>query len=203
MDTRLPIYRATIDNSDDTGMFVVSLVDEPAVEVDFLAFDKQTEQLEFAIQDEEQRKVLGVVMIPNKLIYRRDSNGFEYLIKYEPDTIHQMVEKFFRDVNPNNVDTDHNFELVEGVVLSQAFFKNTEKGINPAGFEDLPDDTLFFEYHVLNDEIWNGIKEGTWKGFSLAGYFNVEPVEMKKEEPKPSVLDDIEDLIKKINNKLN
>lgn len=203
MDTRLPIYRATIDNSDDTGMFVVSLVDEPAVEVDFLAFDKQTEQLEFAIQDEEQRKVLGVVMIPNKLIYRRDSNGFEYLIKYEPDTIHQMVEKFFRDVNPNNVDTDHNFELVEGVVLSQAFFKNTEKGINPAGFEDLPDDTLFFEYHILNDEIWNGIKEGTWKGFSLAGYFNVEPVEMKKEEPKPSVLDDIEDLIKKINNKLN
>lgn len=203
MDTRLPIYRATIDNSDDTGMFVVSLVDEPAVEVDFLAFDKQTEQLEFAIQDEEQRKVLGVVMIPNKLIYRRDSNGFEYFIKYEPDTIHQMVEKFFRDVNPNNVDTDHNFELVEGVVLSQAFFKNTEKGINPAGFEDLPDDTLFFEYHILNDEIWNGIKEGTWKGFSLAGYFNVEPVEMKKEEPKPSVLDDIEDLIKKINNKLN
>ncbi len=203
MDTRLPIYRATIDNSDDTGMFVVSLVDEPAVEVDFLAFDKQTEQLEFAIQDEEQRKVLGVVMIPNKLIYRRDSNGFEYFIKYEPDTIHQMVEKFFRDVNPNNVDTNHNFELVEGVVLSQAFFKNTEKGINPAGFEDLPDDTLFFEYHILNDEIWNGIKEGTWKGFSLAGYFNVEPVEMKKEEPKPSVLDDIEDLIKKINNKLN
>lgn len=203
MDTRLPIYRATIDNSDDTGMFVVSLVDEPAVEVDFLAFDKQTEQLEFAIQDEEQRKVLGVVMIPNKLIYRRDSNGFEYFIKYEPDTIHQMVEKFFRDVNPNNVDTDHNFELVEGVVLSQAFFKNTEKGINPAGFEDLPDDTLFFEYHILNDEIWNGIKEGAWKGFSLAGYFNVEPVEMKKEEPKPSVLDDIEDLIKKINNKLN
>lgn len=203
MDTRLPIYRATIDNSDDTGMFVVSLVDEPAVEVDFLAFDKQTEQLEFAIQDEEQRKVLGVVMIPNKLIYRRDSNGFEYFIKYEPDTIHQMVEKFFRDVNPNNVDTNHSFELVQGVVLSQAFFKNTEKGINPAGFEDLPDDTLFFEYHILNDEIWNGIKEGTWKGFSLAGYFNVEPVEMKKEEPKPSVLDDIEDLIKKINNKLN
>lgn len=203
MDTKLPIYRATIDNSDDTGMFVVSLVDEPAVEVDFLAFDKQTEHLEFAIQDEEQRKVLGVVMIPNKLIYRRDSNGFEYLIKYEPDTIHQMVEKFFRDVNPNNVDTDHNFELVQGVVLSQAFFKNTEKGINPAGFENMPDDTLFFEYHILNDEIWNGIKEGTWKGFSLAGYFNVEPVEMKKEEPKPSVLDDIEDLIKKINNKLN
>jgi len=200
MDTKLPIYRATIDNSDDTGMFVVSLVDEPAVEVDFLAFDKQQQPLEFKVQDEEQRKVLGVVMIPNKLIYRRDANGFEYLIKYEPETIHQMVEKFFRDVNPNNVDTNHSFELVEGVVLSQAFFKNTEKGINPAGFEELPDDTLFFEYHVLNDEIWNGIKEGTWKGFSLAGYFNVEPVEIKKQ---PTVLDDIEDLLTKINNKLH
>ena len=199
MDKKLPIYRATIDNTDDTGMFVVSLVDEPAVEVDFLAFDKQAQPLEFAIQDEEQRKVLGVVMIPNKLIYRRDASGFEYLIKYEPDTIHQMVEKFFRDVNPNNVDTDHSFELVDGVVLSQAFFINREKGISPKGFEGLPDDTLMFEYHVLNDEVWAGIKDGTWKGFSLAGYFNVEPVEMKKQ---PTVLDDIEDLLTKINNKL-
>ena len=199
METRLPIYRATIDNTDETGMFVVSLVDDPAVEVDFLAFDKQSQPLEFAIQDEEQRKVLGVVMIPNKLIYRRDANGFEYFIKYEPDTIHKMVEKFFRDVNPNSVDTNHSFELVDGVVLSQAFFIDRNKGIDPKGFESLPDDTLMFEYHVLNDEIWNGIKEGTWKGFSLAGYFNVEPVEMKKQT---TVLDDIEDLLKQINNKL-
>lgn len=191
----LPCYKATVD-SEDTGMVVVSLVDDPAVEVNFLAFDKK-QPLQFKIEDEEQRKVLGVVMRPNYPMYRRNDD-FEYFIEYTPETIHQMAEKFFATVNVNSVDTDHNFELVDGVILSQAFFKNVEKGINPAGFEELPDDTLFFEYHIFNDEIWEGVKDGTWKGFSLAGTFDVVPIEAKKQ----TVLDDIEDLITKIQNKL-
>lgn len=194
----IPIYKATLD-SEDTGMVVVSLVDEPAVESEFLAFNKQ-EKLQFSIQNEEQRKVLGVVMVPDKLIYRETSDGMPYYIKYEASTIHQMAEKFFTNYNVNNVDTDHSFELVDGVVLTQAFFINREKGIDPKGFEDLPDDTLMFEYHILNDAIWEGIKNGVWKGFSLAGSFDVVPVEMSK---KVNVLDEIESLIDKINNKIN
>ena len=77
----------------------------------------------------------------------------------------------------------------------QAFFKNEEKGINPAGFEDMPDDTLFFQYHIISDEIWEGIKDGTWKGFSLAGTFNIKPVEFSK---KANVLNEIEGLLEKI-----
>lgn len=193
----IPVYEARVD-SEDTGMVVCSLVDAPAVEVDFLAFDKQ-QPLQFHIEDEEKRMVLGVVMRPNYPMYRMDGD-FEYFIEYTPATIHKMAEKFFQKMNVNNVDTDHSFELVDGVVLTQAFFKNVSGGINPAGFEELPDDTLFFQYHVLNDEIWQGIKEGQWKGFSLAGTFDVVPVEMSKKEP--SVLDEIEGLIEKINNKI-
>ena len=173
----IPCYRATVDD-EDTGMVVVSLVDAPAVEVDFLAFDKQ-QPLQFNIQDEEQRMVLGVVMRPNYPMYRRDESGWEYFVEYTPETIHKMAERFFATMNVNSVDTDHSFELVEGVTLVQAFFKNVEKGINPTGFEDLPDDTLFFQYHITNDEIWEGVKAGTWKGFSLAGSFNIVPIQMK------------------------
>lgn len=178
----IPIYKAALD-SEDSGMIVVSLVDAPAIESDFLAFNKQ-EKLQFSIQDEEQRMVLGAVMIPNRLIYRETADGMPFYIKYEADTIHKMAEKFFAERNINNVDLNHSFELVEGVTLVQAFFKNVEKGINPVGFEDLPDDTLFFQYHVNSDEIWNGVKEGTWKGFSLAGTFDVVPVELKKTNKK-------------------
>lgn len=192
----IPVYKATLD-SEDTGMVVVSLVDVPAVESEFLAFNKQ-EKLQFSIQNEEQRKVLGVVMVPDKLIYRETADGMPYYIKYEAETIHQMAEKFFTNYNVNSMDTDHSFELVDGVVLTQAFFINRKKGIDPKGFEDLPDDTLMFEYHILNDEIWAGIKEGVWKGFSLAGTFDVVPVELKKQ----NVLDDIENLIEKINSKI-
>lgn len=197
----IPCYRATIDG-EDTGMVVVSLVDAPAIESDFMAFDKTQEPMRFSVQSEEQRMLLGPVMIPDFPIYRESKDGMPYYIVYDAQTIHKMAERYFAENRINNVDTDHSFELVEGVTLVQAFFKNVEKGINPVGFEDLPDDTLFFQFHVTSNEIWAGVKEGKWKGFSLAGYFNVEPVEMKKEEPKPNVLDSIEDLLTKITNKL-
>lgn len=197
----IPCYRATIDG-EDTGMVVVSLVDAPAIESDFMAFDKTQEPMRFSVQSEEQRMLLGPVMIPDFPIYRESKDGMPYYIVYDAQTIHKMAERYFAENRINNVDTDHSFELVEGVTLVQAFFKNVEKGINPVGYGDLPDDTLFFQFHVTSNEIWAGVKEGKWKGFSLAGYFNVEPVEMKKEEPKPNVLDSIEDLLTKITNKL-
>ena len=193
----IPIYKATLD-SEDSGMVVVSLVDDPAIESEFLAFSKQ-EKLQFSITNEEQRKVLGAVMVPNKLIYRETADGMPFYIKYEASTIHKMAERFFETRNINSVDTDHSFEVVDGVVLTQAFFKDVNKGIDPKGFEDLPDDTLFFEYHIKNDDVWAGIKEGQWKGFSLAGSFDVVPVELSK---KPNVLDDMVALIEKINNKI-
>ena len=193
----LPIYEALVDG-DGAGMYCVSLVDDPAIESNFLAFDKQ-KPLKFSVEDEEQRMVLGAVMVPDMLIYRRDEEGFEYYIKYSKETIAKMNEKYFASLACNNVDTDHSFELVDGVTLVQSFIKDTEKGINPVGFEDLPDGTLFYQYHITSDEIWEGIKDGTWKGFSLAGYFNVKEVELHK----TNILDDIEDLLKKIENKLN
>ena len=196
----IPIYEAIID-SEDAGMVVVSLVGEGAIESDFMAFDKMKEPLRFSVENEEQRMVLGAVMIPEKLIYRETLDGFPYYVKYSSATIHKMAEKYFAELNQNNVDTDHSFNLVDGVTLVQAFFKNTAKGINPVGFEDLPDDTLFFQYHVLNNEVWDGIKAGTWNGFSLAGTFDIVPVEMANQEP--SELDQIEDLLNKIENKLN
>ena len=197
----IPVYRAVVDDTEATGMELVSFVDDCAVSVDFLAVAK-SEPMQFSVQSEEQRKVLGVVMRPDFPIYRETIDGLPFYIVYDAQTIHKMAEKFFATMNVNNVDTDHSFELVDGVTLTQAFFKNVEKGINPAGFEELPDDTLFFEYHITSDDIWAGIKNGTWKGLSLAGHFNIEPVTMQKQEPKANVLDEIETLIDKINNKI-
>lgn len=170
----LPLYEARVTDETD-GMFVVSLVDYPAIEADFLAFDANKPLIRLAVQNEEERKVLGPVMVPDAPIYRRTDEGFEYFLVYGKDTIKKMAEKYFAEGRVNDVDVMHSFELEDGVVMTQAFLKNTEKGINPAGFEDLPDGTLFFEYHVLNDNIWERVKSGELKGFSLAGVFDVEP----------------------------
>ena len=62
----IPVYQALVD-SEDTGMLRISLVDDPAVQSDFVAFSKQEKAaavpLMYAIQDEEQRLVLGNLLL--------------------------------------------------------------------------------------------------------------------------------------------
>lgn len=182
----LPLYEAYIDTSDnESGMFVVSLVDDPAVERNFLAFNDNKKVLSYSIANEEQQKVFGLIMSCDTPIYRRDEKGFEYYITYNRKTIEMMAEKYFKMGLQNNVDTMHNFELEEGITLTQMFIKDSSKGVNPLGFEDVNDGSLFAEYHIENVDVWNAIKEGTFKGFSLAGQFYVkEMAEVKKEQNK-------------------
>jgi hypothetical protein len=177
---KLPIYKAIVGDDVETGMITISLVDAPAVEVDFLYFDEDKKPLSFAVEDEEQRKVLGVVMTCDSPIYRRDSNGYEYYIVYDRQTIEKMAEKYLRQNKQNNVDLNHSFVLEEGIYLNEFFIKDTAKGINPTGFEEVKDGSLFAIFHVQNDEVWNAIKEGTFKGFSLSGYFDSELVQFNK-----------------------
>lgn len=177
---KLPIYRAIVGDDVETGMITISLVDEPAVEVDFLYFNEDKKPLSFAVEDEEQRKVLGVVMTADSPIYRRDENGFEYYIVYDRQTIEKMAEKYIRQNKANNVDLNHSFVLEDGIYLNEFFIKDTAKGIDPTGFEQVNDGSLFAIFHVENDEVWNAIKEGTFKGFSLSGLFNTELVQLNK-----------------------
>lgn len=171
----LPLWEATINMEDtDTGMFCVSLVDAPATESNFYAFDKQAELLKYSIEDEEQRKVFGLLMACDMPIYRRDKSGYEYYIIYSKETLANMMEKYFAQGYQNQVDTMHNFKMEDGITLTQMFVKDTAKGVNPKGFEEYADGSIFAEYKINNDEVWASIKSGEYKGFSLAGYFQVE-----------------------------
>lgn len=178
-----PLYEAKIDISDnETGMVCISLVDNPANETDFLVFNKEKEVLKYRVENEEQRKVMGLVMEADKPIFRVGISGNPYYVTYSKSTIALMVEKYFKDGFCNNVDTDHNFKLEEGITMTQIFIKDTEKGISPVGFEDVNDGSFFAEYHITNDEVWDGIKNGTYKGFSLAGCFVKEELFNKQEQ---------------------
>lgn len=183
MDIKLPVYKATVPN-EETGMFAISLVDDPAVECDFMYFNDEKKPMLFSVQDEEKRIVRGVIMECDKLIYRRTPDGFEYYITFDEPTIRIMAQKYLADGFQNNVDTMHDGNLVNGVELVQWFISDKENGVNPAGFENVNDHSLFAEFHVLNDEIWGAIKDGTFRGFSLAGFF--EPVEVQLQNNKKS-----------------
>lgn len=175
----LPIYEALIVY-DEQGIQKISFVDLPAVEANWVAFNKEEKKVQFEVQDEEQKIVLGVVMRADFPIYRYDQSG-EYYIKYSKETIKQMAEKMIADNAQNKINLQHmDGTDVTGVYLRELFIKDIEKGIDPKGFENIEDGSLFATYKVENEELWNAIKEGIFNGFSLEGLFAVRKVENKR-----------------------
>lgn len=171
----IPVFRATVA-VDETGMQKISLVDAPAVESDFLAFAREQSPQCFAVEDEEKRLIFGPVMRANFPIYRRDPLLGEYFIKFDPETIRVMAEKYLVEGRQNDVNTMHAAGSdVEGVDMVQYFIKDTAAGLAPTGFADIEDGSLFAEFHVNNDDVWAKVKDGTFRGFSLEGLFGMEP----------------------------
>lgn len=188
MKTDLPIYNILL--GDTEGLTKISLVNMPAIEENFLAFEKQHE-LKFSL-DEEQRIILGVALRADYLIYRCDSNG-EYYVNFTKDVIKQLYEKFMIDSNMNKVNLNHS-EDTDGVFLIQSFLKDTEKGINPKGFEDVADGSWFCAYKILNEDVWQKVKAGEFRGFSVECFCELER-KFEKQEPEMDLIDEILNLI--------
>lgn len=192
---KLPIFQANVDE-EGTGMFVVSLVDEPAVEYPWQLFSKKRQT--FQVENPDLQLITGVVMLADTPIYRYDPTYGEYYIVFSKETIEKMVRKFFKEGYQENVDSDHSFNLMEGIELQQAFIKDTAKGLSPKGFEEVPDGSLFFTYKVTDDDLWEKVKTGSWTGFSLAGTFEMEQAFGKASGEEREVLDLIQKLRERI-----
>ena len=191
----LPVYQACVTD-EDTGMFRISLVDDPAVQSNFQAFDAQRRIRMYAVSDEAQRLVLGVVMRADFPIYRRDENG-EYYVIYKPEEIRKMAEKYLLEGRQNDVNLMHKKGTdTDGVQMVQYFIKG--KGLAPEGFDEISDGSLFAEFHIVNDEIWDAVKAGTYKGFSLEGVFEMVP-----EQDKGRVEEIVDELDGKFSNQPN
>lgn len=198
----LPIYEAKL-TSDDDGVFCLSFVDYPATEVSWQVFKQDKPMRKFSIADEDKHIVRGVFMTANHLIYRVGASGYEYYIKFSEEVLREMAERFLRGGYNRNVDTNHNEEMEKGIYLQELFFKDVEKGINPVGFEDVPDKSLFCQYRVENEEVWKKIKDGTYTGFSLAGYFDYQEVQDPEEQEYKECMELINKINKQINKKRN
>jgi len=181
----IPVYDALITD-EETGMMKISLVDDPAVMSDFQAFDNIRKMQMYSVTDDEKRLVRGVVMRADFPIYRRDERMGEYYIIYKPETIRAMAEKYLAESRQNDVNVMHSTD-VDGVQMVQWFIKGD--GVSVDGFDDIADGSLFAEFHILNDEVWEAVKSGEYKGFSLEGFFDLAP-----ERDKAQVEEIVDDL---------
>lgn len=169
----IPVYDAIISD-EETGMFKISLVDDPAVMSNFLAFDNNRKVQMYKVEDDEKRLVRGVVMRADFPIYRYHPQMGEYYVIYKADQIRVMAEKYLSESRQNDVNLMHEEGSdVDGVQMVQYFIKGN--GVQVEGFEEIADGSLFAEFHIINDEVWGAVKAGTYKGFSLEGVFDLVP----------------------------
>ena len=187
----LPVYEAVLDDY-NIGIFQISLVDNPATEVKWIAFSKDSAAstpLKFSIVNEDEHKVLSVIMRADFPIYRIDENGNGFYITFSKETLYEASKRLLMNGFQNYVNVEHiASSALYGFQLAQIYQKDVARGINPKGFEDIEDGSLFGEYFVADETLWEEIKAGKFTGISLEGEFGIT-------EPKEKEIDTIEDLV--------
>ena len=174
-------YEVKFNEGDNEGVYAVSLVSDPAIGVQFVTLSKQKE-LKLATLNEEQRILLGAVLIPNQPIYR-NQDGHEFNIVFPAETIKQVQQNFSRQGYQNNSTIEHSGDNVQDVTFVETWIKMDEvhdKSVH-YGFNE-PVGTWFAAMKVNNDEIWNDyVKTGKVKGFSIDGVFDLEKINLNSE----------------------
>lgn len=192
---KLPIYNVTLEGIDqeDIGIFVMSLVEFPAVETDFLQFEK-TEQ-KFKIED-SKHIVSGVAMLADTPIYRRNEKMGEFYVQFPKDVLRVLVEKYFKQGNQNFVNFQHNEATLteDAATLIESYFIDKERGVCPNEFSDIPDGSWIVSYHINDDTLWNEIQtSGELNGFSIECATNLDLAQFSKDE---NIEDIIEEYVK-------
>lgn len=139
----------------------------------------------FSVMDDEKRIVAGPLMVPNKFILRRDENGEPYYVFFSKDTIKRIQERFNKQQRQNVTDVDHDGNiLTDNILLEQWIIESrVHDKSRYYGYDNLPTGSWFGVYKVNDDKVWDRIKNGELRGFSIAGDFinKAKPVENTSE----------------------
>jgi hypothetical protein len=151
----------------------------------------------FQIVNEEQRIVSGPLMVADQLIYRNNDKMGEHYVKFSAETIKQIAIKFSKKKYQMNVNLMHDpNKQVEGVTMFESFIVDKKRGILPMEqFSDVPDGSWFGSFYVENPDVWDAVKKGELRGFSVEGLFSYDEPMTKEEEALKKISQLLNELI--------
>ena len=166
------ITELVIDEENEAlAIDAISLVTSPAIEVDFVFFGKEKNNLTFAKVDEEKRELIAPALIPNKQIYRYDANtDSDYYVYFSKDTVKKAAYSYLKHNNHHKATYQHE-QRVAGVLTVESWIKEGDSDKSTLYNFDLPNGTWFVKMKIENDDLWQKIREGELKGLSIEGYF--------------------------------
>jgi hypothetical protein len=175
-------YKVLFNEQDNEGVYAISLVNDPAIGVNFITLSKD-EPIKLATVNEEQRILMGAILIPEIPIYR-NQNGKEFNIVFPSETIKQVQQNFALKGYQNNSTLEHSGEQIENVTFVESWIKEDEvhdKSVH-YGFNE-PVGSWFGLMKINNDSIWQDyVKTGKVKGFSIDGVFDMQKVNLNNEQ---------------------
>ena len=176
--------------TDEDGVFAVSLVESPAIEENWVALS--TGNIELKVANEERRVVVGMALVPEKRIYRK-LNDKEFNIYFSKETIEQTQELYMKNLNANNVTTEHEKPIQGATVIESWIVEDSKNDKSNIYNLKAPEGAWVIMMKINNEEEWQQVKEGTYKGFSIEGAFSgFEELEASKDQ---KLIDTIKDII--------
>ena len=188
----MKLYELVIEDENVDEVFAISLVEEPAIEANFVYFDK--EEVKFQAVSDEQRLVMGPILVPDKKILRIDGMGEQYYVYFKPETIKRLSEMYLQKKYVSNTTIEHK-DKVDGVSLVESWIVESRTKDKSAVYGlSLPVGTWAGVFRVDNEDIWNNyVKTGEVKGFSIEGLFGHNLVQQSMMFSADSILSDLEE----------
>ena len=161
MNKDLPLYDITLEDFEQ-GMYKISLVDKPAIEENFIYFNK-TEVVEMFANDEKQ-EVVGPIMIPNREILRFSPENGYYYVRFTEETIRDIMYNYSKKGLFNEFGIHHEYDTNE-VVMLEVWMKESNNDKSTDYGYDLPNGTVFVKAKIESDELFSAIKKWRSKWF--------------------------------------
>lgn len=189
-------YRAKF-NPKRKGVYAVSLVDQPAMEGDFIQFSKEDEAVKFAVIDEGNSRIMGLILEPNKEILRFDEvNKEHYKVFFTEEDVKDVAYNFQKQGNQNNSTRQHDGVGIEGVTFAETWLVENSAIDKSANFGfSYPKGSWVGVMDIENKTILEDVRLGKYKGFSIDAFMEFEQVNLNKvnmsEIKEASILDAI------------
>ena len=171
----------------ESETYAISIVESPAIEETLVALEEQKE-IKVQLANEEKHMLYSAVLVPDKPIYRRNEDGDEFYVEFTKESIEHMSQQFFKDYKQNEVTLDHettasDVTVVESWLKSDLFKdKSVALGLN----ESLPIGTWFVGMKVNQIDVWDRVKSGELRGFSVESLIRLE--EFSKEDKNNDIM---------------
>lgn len=161
--------------SEDSDVYAISLVEEPAIESNFIYLSKEKPKQVF-LESEEKHLLYGAVLIPDFPIYR--FNGVnEYYFQFPKETIEKLSYDYMLNGRLKSFTEQHEKDIYGEVTIVESWIKLSDNDKSVDLGLDVPIGTWIIGAKVHDAGVWDKIKKGEVKGFSVESFVSLDLIE--------------------------